>query len=547
MTIKLKQIELPPGMSTTAVTDGQALTGTEAAELIAGVDGTNHAQFVAMETDGRVKISDGGTPLRISVPSVANAGNSTNTPLAANGVFTGAAVFVQDFAAIGVFAFANVGSATDGLKLQWSVDGVVWTETLAFTLLPSIAGSYTVGPRAAYFRLVFTNGGTAQTTLSIQTILHYTVVRTGTIRISDVTNPESDASVVKSVITGRTTQGGGGYVDVKVAPSGAVAIDGSVSVSNFPATQPVSVAALPLPAGAATEATLATRLTETTFTTRTPTLGQKTAAASSPVVLASDQPALPVSDGGGSITVDGAVSVSNFPATQPVSVAALPLPAGAATEATLATRLTETTFTTRTPTVGQKLSAASSPVVLASDQSAVPVSDGGGSITVDGAVSVSNFPATQPVSVAALPLPAGAATEATLATRLTEATFTARVPTLGQKTAAASSPVVLASDQPALNVIATAPAPPATASVASVAASITSVTIVASNTARKGATVQNDSASALYLKLGTAATTSSYTCLMAAGSYYEVPYGYTGIITGAWASATGAARVTEVS
>jgi len=538
MTIKLKQIDLPPGMSTTAVEDGALLTGTEAAELIAGVDGTNHAQFIATEADGRVKISDGGTPLRISVPSVANTGNSTNTPLGANGTFTGTPVFVQDFAAIGVFVYSNVGSAVDGLKMQWSVDGVVWAETLAFTLLPSIAGSYTVGPRAAYFRVVFTNGGTAQTTLQIQTILHYTVVRTGTTRVSDVTSPESDATTVKSVITGKTTQGGGGYVDVKVAPSGAVAIDGTVSVTNFPATQPVSATSLPLPTGAATEATLATRLTETTFTTRTPTVGQKTGAASSPVVLASDQSALSVTDGGGSLTVDGAVSVSNFPATQPVSAAALPLPAGAATEATLATRLTEATFAARTNTLGQKAATGSMPVVLASDQPAVPVS---------GAVSVSNFPATQPVSAAALPLPAGAATEATLATRLTEATFAARTNTLGQKTAAASAPVVLASDQPAINVVTAAPAGPATAAVASVAASITPVTLVASNTARKGATVQNDSASALYLKLGSTASNVSYTCLMAAGSYYETPYGYTGIITGAWVSAVGAALVTEVA
>lgn len=45
----------------------------------------------------------------------------------------------------------------------------------------------------------------------------------------------------------------------------------------------------------------------------------------------------------------------------------------------------------------------------------VSVDDNGASLTVDGAVSVSNFPATQPVSAAALPLPAGASTEATLA------------------------------------------------------------------------------------------------------------------------------------
>jgi len=327
MPIKLKQIDIPPGTTTTAVVDGALLTGTEAAELIAGVDGTNHAQFIATEADGRVKISDGGMPLRISVPSVADTGNSTATPLPGGGVFTGAAVFVQDYAAIGVHVFANVGSAVDGLKMQWSTDGVVWSETLAFTLLPSIAGSYTVGPRAAYFRVVFTNGGTAQTTFHIQTILHYTVVRTGTTRISDVTSPEADATTVKSVITGRTTQGGGGYVDVKVTPSGAVAVDGTVTVSNLPAS----------------------------------------------------------------------------------------------------------------------------------------------------------------------------------------------------------------------------PAGPAAASVASVAASVTSVTLLASNALRRGSTVQNDSASALYLKLGSAASATSYTCLVPAGSYYETPYGYTGIITGAWASAVGAALVTEVA
>lgn len=37
-------------------------------------------------------------------------------------------------------------------------------------------------------------------------------------------------------------------------------VSGTLSVSNFPASQPVTVAALPLPAGAATDATLTTRL-----------------------------------------------------------------------------------------------------------------------------------------------------------------------------------------------------------------------------------------------------------------------------------------------
>lgn len=168
-------------------------------------------------------------------------------------------------------------------------------------------------------------------------------------------------------------------------------------------TQPVSAASLPLPAGAATEATLAGVLTTAAFQARINTLGQKTSANSTPVVLASDQSAVPVSDGGGSITVDGTVAVSNFPAVQPVSdnggsltVDTPQLPAalvGGRLDANVGGWLGSTA-----PTVGAKTSANSLPVVLASDQAALPVTDNGGSLTVDGTVAVSNFPATQPVS-----------------------------------------------------------------------------------------------------------------------------------------------------
>jgi len=34
---------------------------------------------------------------------------------------------------------------------------------------------------------------------------------------------------------------------------------------------------------------------------------------------------------------------------------------------------------------------------------------------------------------------------------------------------------------------------------------------------------------------------------MGAGAYYEVPFGYTGALKGIWASATGAARITELT
>ena len=92
-----------------------------------------------------------------------------------------------------------------------------------------------------------------------------------------------------------------------------------------------------------------------------------------------------------------------------------------------------------------------------------------------------------------------------------------------------------------------APLRSSTGTSTTVASSATVVTLLAANTARLGATCYNESTVVLYLKLGATASITSYTVQMAASSYYEVPFGYTGIITGLWASATGNARVGELT
>ena len=147
----------------------------------------------------------------------------------------------------------------------------------------------------------------------------------------------------------------GGNVIGGVVQSGAW----SVAVSNLPATQAVSAAALPLPAGAAT-------------------------AANQPIRNA---------DGGSQ------VHIMNLPPTQPVSAAALPLPTGAATAANQPAlngdggALVHLTNPTASQTVTGSVSVSNLPATQA----------------VSGTISVSNLPATQAISAAALPLPAGAA------------------------------------------------------------------------------------------------------------------------------------------
>lgn len=87
------------------------------------------------------------------------------------------------------------------------------------------------------------------------------------------------------------------------------------------------------------------------------------------------------------------------------------------------------------------------------------------------------------------------------------------------------------------------------ATLTNVASSATNVTVVAANSSRRALIIVNDSTASLYLKFGATASATSYSIKLTAGATYETPVShiYTGIIDGIWASANGAARVTELS
>ncbi len=88
----------------------------------------------------------------------------------------------------------------------------------------------------------------------------------------------------------------------------------------------------------------------------------------------------------------------------------------------------------------------------------------------------------------------------------------------------------------------------ATGTATSVAAAGTAQTLAALNASRLGISIYNESQQNLYVKLGSAATVSSYTVRLRGDAYYEVPYGYTGIITGIWdGTPAGSARITEMT
>jgi hypothetical protein len=208
------------------------------------------------------------------------------------------------------------------------------------------------------------------------------------------------------------------------------------------------------------------------------------------------------------------VQVENFPATQPIS-GTVTANQGSANATPWNQNISE--YGGAATTLGSKVSASSIPVVVASDQGNVPVSQATASAlnatVVQG--TAANLNAT--VAIAA------AQTLATVTTVGTVTTITNTVPT-----------AEIAST---------------TSTVTSVASSATNVTLLSSNSSRKNAMFYNDSTQILYLKLGTTASSTSYTVQLVAGAYFELPIGkiYTGEIDGIWASANGNCRITELT
>src|SRR5690606_7543498 len=144
-----------------------------------------------------------------------------------------------------------------------------------------------------------------------------------------------------------------------------------------------------------------------------------------------------------------------------------------------------------------------------------------GTITVSGTVAATQSGTWNITNISGtVSLPTGAATETTLASALTS------LQTLDN--------IVSGSGVNVTQLPATTSGGPA-----NVSSSATNVTLLASNSSRKGASIMSDSTQILYVKFGATASATSFHIKMAPGTYAEVPFGYTGIIDGIWASANG--------
>lgn len=154
-------------------------------------------------------------------------------------------------------------------------------------------------------------------------------------------------------------------------------------------TQAISATALPLPTGASTETTLSALNTKVTTTANGvkvdgSAVTQPVSAASLPLPSGASTSALQTTGNTSLSSIDtktpalvsGRVPVDGSGVTQPISAASLPLPTGAATSANQSTIITAlNAIDAGIPTaLGQTTMSASMPVVIASNQTTIPVS-----------------------------------------------------------------------------------------------------------------------------------------------------------------------------
>jgi len=301
------------------------------------------------------------------------------------------------------------------------------------------------------------DGNQSATTLSTilssgQHITAHTVISLGTQAITDITSAVSGTSVCVG----------------SISISGTPSVTGSVSVLNFPASQ------------------------STTFGAVTGSVSVLNFPASQSVTFGATTGSVSVLNFPASQAVTfSAVTISNFPATQPVSLTMLPaLVAGTAQIGSVTASISGTVpISISSVTIGNSLTIASLPALAAGTAQI-------GSVTA----SISNS-----VTIVSLPAISGTVTANTFAlqgTAVTTSNFT----------------------------------------------STTASTVLASyNATREVLTIFNEGAGNLHVCAGATCTTIAYQVRLSAGDYYEVPNHQTTITHSAVFATAGTARVCQVS
>lgn len=134
--------------------------------------------------------------------------NDPSGPLAANATFTGQWEDSQGYSTILVAILTDQASAVNGAVIQFSEDPTLGALRSVATTIPANVGShFSLGTEMRYFRIVYTNGATAQASLRAELLLRRTPPASIMQPLGAPTTDNNMATVVRSHLTGRMTSG----------------------------------------------------------------------------------------------------------------------------------------------------------------------------------------------------------------------------------------------------------------------------------------------------------------------------------------------------
>lgn len=206
------------------------VTNTSLAVTQSGTWTTGRTWSLSNSTDS-VNVGNFPSTQQIAVQSVGDtidSQNSTTTPLGISGVFTGAWVNTLNYSQVVVMVYSDKNSAANGLAIQFSTDGVNVDHQHVYSSTGGSGEEVQVHTHAKFYRVVFTNDGVAQTVFRLQSILRPVMAQGTIIEADDTITNSDDCVLTKSILTGFSTAGGGAFVDVKVSPSGAIQVGGTI-------------------------------------------------------------------------------------------------------------------------------------------------------------------------------------------------------------------------------------------------------------------------------------------------------------------------------
>lgn len=149
--------------------------------------------------------------------------NSTIIPLSSFQTFTGKFEDVLHYSSIIISLLSDTDSLNDGLEFQWSNDGINLIFKEVSSCFANIGRSFSLAPRARYFRIVYINGVNSQSNFSLQTIYNeYAIGLVSRPLDRDLTG-ENFAQTVRSVINGKNSFNA--YIPIKATDTSSIFVN----------------------------------------------------------------------------------------------------------------------------------------------------------------------------------------------------------------------------------------------------------------------------------------------------------------------------------